>query len=325
MKKRIKLRFVDKGTDFVPENDYYYKVLARHYDIEISNNPEYIICSVNGFSHMKYTNCIKIVDIGENICPDFNEFDYAVGFDHLSFGDRYLRVPLYVFFKEYKKLAQREQVMLSDDKKLLDRKFCCFVVSNGNISNPLRRIFFEKLSKYKRVDSGGRWMNNIGGPVKNKDEFIREYKFNIAFENSSSPGYTTEKVMQPLAENVVPIYWGNPLIDLDFQTESMVLIKNEDDIERAIEEIIYLDTHDDAYLKKLRTPCLVKDFNYYDRQLEDFLRHIVDQPLVKAKRLNTFGFQPIYRQRMRRMYKIEEKLKTPYKLLKKIQSLFTNV
>ena len=39
MKKKIKLGFVDKWGGFVPEEDFYYKVLARHYDIELSDAP----------------------------------------------------------------------------------------------------------------------------------------------------------------------------------------------------------------------------------------------------------------------------------------------
>ena len=248
MKKKIKLGFADKWGGFVPEEDFYYKLLARHYDIELSDTPDYLICSQNGHSHIKY-DCVKIVDIGENIVPDFNEFDYAVGFDHLEFGDRYLRVPLYVFFAEYPKLAERATP--PPDDVLLNRKFCSFVVTNGGYGDPMRTKFFHALSKYKRVDSGGRYLNNIGGNVKDKMAFCSQYKFNIAFENSSSPGYTTEKVMQPLSCFSVPIYWGNPLIAKDFTPASMVCVRDEADIDRAIEEIVRLDTDDAAYLEKV--------------------------------------------------------------------------
>ena len=253
MKKKIKLGFADKWGGFVPEEDFYYKLLARHYDIELSDTPDYLICSQNGHSHIKY-DCVKIVDIGENIVLDFNEFDYAVGFDHLEFGDRYLRVPLYVFFAEYPKLAERATP--PPDDVLLNRKFCSFVVTNGGYGDPMRTKFFHALSKYKRVDSGGRYLNNIGGNVKDKMAFCSQYKFNIAFENSSSPGYTTEKVMQPLSCFSVPIYWGNPLIAEDFSPASLVCVKDEADFDRAIEEIIRLDTDDAAYLEKAKAPCL---------------------------------------------------------------------
>ncbi len=61
-------------------------------------------------------------------------------------------------------------------------------------STKVRNNFFLKISKYKKVDSGGLALNNIGYIVKNKLEFIKDYKFTIAFENSSYSGYTTEKI-----------------------------------------------------------------------------------------------------------------------------------
>ena len=60
--------------------------------------------------------------------------------------------------------------------------------------------FFQRLSRRKRVDSGGRAFNNIGGPIPAgspaKLDFLRAYKFNLAFENASLPGYTTEKIVE---------------------------------------------------------------------------------------------------------------------------------
>ena len=45
--------------------------------------------------------------------------------------------------------------------------------------------------------------------VSNKMDFIKDYKFVISFENSSNPGYTTEKLIEPMLVNSIPIYWGN--------------------------------------------------------------------------------------------------------------------
>jgi glyoxylate carboligase len=54
-------------------------------------------------------------------------------------------------------------------------------------------------------------MNNIGYIVDNKRQFQSEYKFSIAFENNAHrpqyPGYTTEKIMEPMTVNSIPIYW----------------------------------------------------------------------------------------------------------------------
>lgn len=54
-----------------------------------------------------------------------------------------------------------------------------------------------------------------------------------------------------MTANSMPIYWGNPRIDLEFNTKSFINwydFKSEDDI---IDYIIELDKDDSKYLEKL--------------------------------------------------------------------------
>lgn len=305
--KRIKLKFLDCWGGHVPEEDLYYKLLSQWYDVELSEAPDYVIDEGLGHEHTdrKYDDCVKIVSIGENLSPDFNSFDYAIGFDPLSFGDRYLRMPLYAFYAEFAKLRDRTAFQPTREE-LLNRDFCSFVVTNGGRGDPLRTEFFHRLSKYKKVNSGGAYLNNVGGRVKDKNAFCARHKFNIAFENSVSPGYTTEKVMQPLTVHSVPIYYGNPDVGRDFREECLVRVKNREDVERAVEEIVYLDTHDEAYLEKVTAPCLVHPVEWYEAQLESFLRTIFDPPKEAARRLVRQGMQPVYRNRLRGLYRVDD-------------------
>jgi len=48
---------------------------------------------------------------------------------------------------------------------------------------------------------------------KRKREFMRKYKFVLAFENNILDGYVSEKYWEALQEGVVPIYFGAPDID----------------------------------------------------------------------------------------------------------------
>ncbi len=93
------------------------------------------------------------------------------------------------------------------------------------VSNPLcktRNEFFRRLSEYKRVDSGCKLFNNVGGRVADKRAFLAECRFTIAFENESHPGYTREKVAEPMLVNTILIYWGDPLVGNDFDTRSLI-------------------------------------------------------------------------------------------------------
>ncbi len=46
--------------------------------------------------------------------------------------------------------------------------------------------------------------NSVG-----KIETLKNYKYNICFENSLQEGYTTEKIFEALAGGTIPIYFGN--------------------------------------------------------------------------------------------------------------------
>ena len=272
-----------------------YGVLSEKYDVEISDNCyDLIIGSTQ--TPIELLNCegIKLFYTGENIVPDFNLYDYAIGFDYLDFGDRYLRLPLYCLYSEFEGLIT--QSFQTSEEKRLNRKFCSMVVSNSNYASPLRREFFEELSKYKRVDSAGQYMNNMGGGyLEDKQSFISQYKFSIAFENSSVPGYTTEKLMQALAADTLPIYWGNPLVGRDFNPKSFVNLQDFKSIKDCVDYIVYLDQNDEKYLEILHENKFNPEENYkdYKERIWAFFDHILMQENVS--RLSPYGRQAAYR------------------------------
>ena len=250
MKKKIKIDFSDFWGGFDKTNNYFFNLLKEEYDVEISNSPDYLFFSVFGNQHQNY-RCTKIFYTGENIAPPLGQYQWSFSFEY-SDDSRNYRIPHYLLYDGYYEL-QREKII---DESLANRKFCNFVASNGNCQE--RNQFVQQLSKYKKVDSGGRWMNNIGYAVDDKLKFQSEYKFSIAFENNAyrpqHPGYTTEKIMQPMTVNSIPIYWGNPLISKEFNTKSFVNFYDFGYTGNMIEYIIELDNNSEKYLEILKTP-----------------------------------------------------------------------
>jgi hypothetical protein len=294
--KKLKIFFTDFWINFSFEENLIYRTLIKKYDVVIDQYPEYLFYSAYGFEHVKY-NCIKIFYTGENLVPDFNLCDYAIGFHFINFEDRYLRIPLCFTRESYKSVIHKTV----DFKNVLNRKFCNFVYSNSNYADPFRLLFFEKLSEYKKVDSGGSLQNNIGGRVKDKIQFLADYKFTIAFENSEVNGYTTEKIVEPMSVNSIPIYWGNPKIGVDFNLDSFILVKDKsiDEINKSIEKIKFLDNHDDEYLKLLSLPWINHDQYYqYEPVLSEFLDYIITQPYLKAKRRAEYGSNKVYTEKL---------------------------
>ncbi len=292
MKQAIKIYFADfwPGLDF--QNNFITNALSTRYEVIIDPDPDYLFHSSFGNKHFKYTNCIKIYYTGENDVPDFNLSDYAIGFHYIDFEDRYFRLPLFVLYQGYENITSK----WVDKEAALNRKFCNFVYSNNKAASPMRETFFHQLSKYKKVDAGGRFLNNIGSPVSDKRAFIRDYKFTIAFENSCVSGYTTEKILDPMLVDSIPIYWGNPQVGMDFNKESFICVNDYESIDQAIEEVIRLDKDDDAYIRKLSFPWMTpENVNHVKMsQLNDFLEHIIEQPIENAVRTTPYGFSKRY-------------------------------
>jgi hypothetical protein len=248
--KKIKIDFSDFWGGFDKTDNYFYNLLKEEFEVEISNNPDVLFFSVFGNQHQSY-QCKKVFYTGENVAPPLGYCDYSFSFDYLDDVRNY-RLPHYLLYDGYYELARTKVI----EESMVNRKFCNFVASNGNCNE--RNSFVQELSKYKKVDSGGRFMNNIGYAVPDKRKFQSEYKFSVAFENNAyrpqHPGYTTEKIMEPMTVNSIPIYWGNPLINKEFNQKSFVNFYDFNDINKMIEYIIELDKDDTKYLEMLNQP-----------------------------------------------------------------------
>ncbi len=290
MKKKIKIDFVDFWPDLIKENNFFTDILEKYYDIEISSDPDYVFCSYFDNKHLNYRNCVKIFFIGENMVPDFNLYDYAMGFHYISFEDRYLRLPLYALYTQHYDLFYKKHTY-SDEYYLSKKKFCNCVISNPYpFADRRRDKMYEALSKYKPVGSGGRYNNNVGGPVKDKISFEKEYKFSLSFENSYSPGYTTEKIFESFAGDTIPIYWGNPRVAEEFNPDSFINCHDFPSLNAVVERVKEIDNDDELFLKMIKAPALNENSlasKYMrDGYADDFLRNIFDQDPKDAIRRN---------------------------------------
>lgn len=299
MKPHIRIRFVDFWDDFVPEKSLFYQLLSEKYEIELSETPDYLFCSVFGDEHLRY-DCVKIFYTGENQCPDFNLYDYAIGFDRLTLGDRYFRLPIYYlnrYQSDFRLMEQKHSTPAPERKG-----FCSFVYSNDRASE-VREMFFDQLSTYKPVSSGGRHRNNIGGPVADKLSFEREHKFSFAFENSSYPGYCTEKLVQAFAAQTIPIYWGDPTVAETFNEGAFINCNSYNSWNEVLAAIKRVDNDQELYCRMLTTPALkhpeIDNIEAKLCQLSDFLCHIIDQAYADALRYNRVYWGKRYNDRMR--------------------------
>lgn len=285
MKKTIKVKVVDFWDTCDTNTLLFIRLLKKHYNVVISDNPDFVFYSCFGNEFEKYKNSVKIFWTGENVLPDFNSCDYAIGFDFIDFGERYFQYNIFMG-RVSKDINDRSAV--TDD--FAKRRFCNFIYSNTNSGEGalLRQEFCKKLMEYKHIDCPGIVLHNMdakeletlaGNWVDTKRNFLKKYKFTIAFENSCSNGYTTEKLFHPLESFSVPIYYGNPLIVKDINPKSFINCNDyNNDFDAITERIKYLDTHDDEYLAMLKEQPMLSNFDFNrDKKLEKWLCNIIEK------------------------------------------------
>lgn len=297
MRKQIKIKCVDMPAGYQFETYSLIRLLKEKYDVVYSDNPDYLIASCYSREHLNYQNCIKIFWTGECIAPDFNLFDYAIGFDYLDFGDRYFRMPLYYFYTAAMKQALLPRGITMAELKNKKTEFANFVYSNGD-ADPFRESLFDAMSKYKPILSGGRYKNNIGDPVKNKMELLEKCKFTIACENSQYLGYTTEKILEAFAGNTIPIYWGNPLVEKEINGKAFINCYRYNSIEDVVKEVKRIDQNDELYLSMLQENVFIEGI--VERKVEEFKKfffHIFEQDYNEAGRRNRSFWGRIYVER----------------------------
>ena len=288
--KVLRVGFSDMWDSFNPEYNFFTLLLeeaGKHLSppvaiqgIDIRANsspPDILFFGPFGETWKRFPDVPKIHFTGENSPPiqSTNVF-LNLGFPHLDMvDDGYLRFPLWIleidwFGADVERICNPKPIPIDRCTKVFPeelerkKKFCAFVVSNP--SNPLRNAAFHWLSAYKHVDSAGALFNNVGpilaagpgggGGELKKHEFLKDYKFALTFENSSDPGYCTEKLLHAKASGCIPIYWGDPKVNRDFDLRSFIHVQDLTSAGDLIEAVRKIDEDEEAYKKMFNTPAL---------------------------------------------------------------------
>jgi hypothetical protein len=161
------------------------------------------------------------------------------------------------------------------------------VISHGG-EDKFRTIFINELNKYKKVDMGGKFLNNVGGPVKDKIKFLSSYKFSIAMENSEGDGYLSEKIIDSFISGTIPIYYGDYTLDEFINPKAFILIKNEKNIHKKIEYIKEIDNNNEKYSNILKENLLIDEniIDKIEKEEKKFLYNIFQQEKLKSSRIH---------------------------------------
>lgn len=296
------------------------EALKKNYILDEDSYPDYVFTYVpvggmKGYEYAHYKDAVIIFVQNENVFPDFYCFDYAIGMDSaLQYGNRYFYLDIMlsasVTRNAYTRMLTKHENVTPDMAK---RKFCGMTVSNLHNAAEEREKIFYLLSEYKKVESGGKAHNNVGGPVKDKLDFESRHKFTIAFDNIEN-GLVQEKIGMAFAAGTVPIYWGNPNVTEIYNEKAFINCHAFDSFEDVLEKVKEIDADDEKYLSMLREPAMLheKTLEEWEEELACWLKHIIEQPKEKAikrrsenwpgimQEMRVEGFKRLYRKREKR-------------------------
>ena len=288
---KLKINFADFWPNFVPTDNYFYHLLSTKYDVEISDHPDILFYADFGTSHKAHSTTRKVYYTGENKRPNYDECDFAFSFDYSDNPKNY-RLPLWVLWVNWFDVPHSEERDISyltplnnltgSRKVRKKNKFCNFVSSNHT---GLRVPLFNEISMYDRVDAAGSLLNNMGqripgrGDQKPKVDFISDYRFTIAAENSSFPGYTTEKLLHPLSIGSIPIYWGSPVAHLDFNQDAYINVHEFDDLVEVVDLIEEIE-EDEALYEKYVTAPVFRDNKVPDLCTPDSVIKFIEEKIL---------------------------------------------
>lgn len=282
----IKIGFTDY---FNPVDEFFTDILSQDFEVvRDDREPNYLFyCDENfGQNNLTYdpSKTVKIFYTGENRRPWNYSAHFAITFDHID-EPQFFRLPLYSLenWVNRKKLGWMDVRMFERTMRAKDKEgFCSFVVRNPGCQ--ARNDLFNTLSSYRKVDAGGPLFNNVGGPIDQsgfdshitKTNFLKKRKFHIAYENGSYPGYVTEKLLHGFLGETVPIYWGSPTVEVDFNPSAFINRHDFQTTDEMVQYIKFVDNNDEIYDRIMSQPILNNRNKYLDlNRLRFWFRQVV--------------------------------------------------
>lgn len=174
-------------------------------------NPDIVVSSCFGNVPKYLQKCTQILYLGENVRPQYRQYDFSISHDIDPYCDRNIYLPLWLLRSTRYGITQSdyepysESSLFSRETNWHERSGAVYL---GNNMTPARAALLHYLENLGiNVD----WYGSHTRPVKSKKELYKSYLFSVCFENSISPGYITEKLIDGYVYGTIPIYMGSSI------------------------------------------------------------------------------------------------------------------
>lgn len=187
------------------------------------------------------------------------------------------------------KLKSRKVAALMSYYKGLDSE--PLIRNNDNIDLiALRSKIALKGNEFQSLDIYGKgWPNNVskedsreGNWVDRKKELLKDYSFNLAFENTASYNYMTEKIWGSIENYCLPIYYGKHTNAYEIFPKNSFIDYSEFDSPEQLFEFIN-NMADKEFVRRMNL-CVdtynsisAKGTKFYNEQRRKLLNAIIDK------------------------------------------------
>ena len=109
---------------------------------------------------------------------------------------------------------------------------------------------------------------------------------------------TTEKILDPLLVNSIPVYWGNPLIGKDFNEKAFLNYSDFNSEDELIKKMLAIENDTELAIDMLQQPVFPENClpEYIDeRNVVGFLKNIISKKnMVSPVALSSFRYKHKY-------------------------------
>ena len=280
--RQIKINFYNMWGGFFPHDNLITNTLKLKYDV-IANlqneTPDIVICqNTESVAAKNVTRAFRgkskiihwyVESLDRIRDPNYTECDFSITsckFNH----DKNIRIPLWSMYIDWfnnQYHPGRNQAYLVSPKKLITPKekqtkdkFCSALTNNslGYRATAYPQFINFATSKGLLVESRGNFCQTcpkLNGDEKDKIDFIKNFKFHLTYDNSDLPGWITEKLIHPMSEGSIPIYWGGIDVEEEFNKDGFIHVRRFDNLDEVHDRVFQIYKNEELFYDIQTQPC----------------------------------------------------------------------
>jgi hypothetical protein len=179
------------------------------------SDPDLFVFSCFGDQNLnKFNQATRVLYLGENIRPVFSHADYSLSFDMSDYCGRNIYTPLWLLRSNIYSAKTADYHAYDPTELEVARKINQgrdAVAYIGNNTTPTR---VEAINELKKAGIAVDCFGSQTRPVSDKIKTLRQYRHSLCFENTYTPGYVTEKIIDSFLAGSMPLYWGGAPPDI---------------------------------------------------------------------------------------------------------------